>query len=183
MDICVTKAEHFKTFLNFIKSWPVKNNISYHLQYIEFLYKVKNIHNPKSTTLSLINKTIIIEYFTVIEAIIDALLCQLDVKVNDKEFVPIEIYEYTNAAELLSLARKYKVIDTTIHSQLGQIKDTRNRIHIKRPRKNQKPEYEEYTRELLEQRERMFKSFMEYLFNKYSVNNPNIYPWPWKVKV
>jgi len=183
MSIQVTIAEAFKSYLAFIDDWDKKKNISYHLQYIEFLYKIKKIHEPTLTTLSLSNKTIIIEYFTVIEAIIDALLCQLLVKVDENHFVQIEINEYTGADELLKLAKKYKIISQDIHTQLGQIKGTRNRIHIKRPRKKQKYEYKEYTKELLEKYEKTFKVFLEYLFKKNNIAEYKKYPWPWKVKL
>ena len=180
--IPVTDAETFKSFLPIVSDWDRKKNISYHLQYIEFLYKAKQIHEPEHTTLSLLNKTIIIEYFTVIEAILDALVCQLRVQVSDGESVPIEIDEYTPAGRLLEFAKKYRVIDSDTHSQLGQIKDTRNRIHIKRSRAKQRLEYLEYDDELLNEREKVFERFITFLLGKYEVANARHYPWPWKIK-
>ena len=167
MSISVTTAETFKSYCRFIKDWDRKKNISYHLQYIEFLYKIKKIHNPSSTTRSLLYKTIIIEYFTVIEAIIDALLCQLEVKVDESDFVQIDIDEYTRAERLLQLAKTYKIINPDIHSQLGQIKNTRNQIHIKRRKTSQPLEYERYKSDELKKHERIFNRFLSFLFEKY----------------
>jgi len=178
--IYVTKAERLKRYLSIIDDWEVKKNVSYHLQYIEFLYKIKKEHDPKYTTLSLLNKTIIVEYFTVIEAIVDNLLCQLHVMIDEDSYVSIEISEYTRAEELLRLAKRYHVINTAIHSQLGQIKNIRNRIHIKRLRKNQKSEHEEYTQKRLQENQKMFKDFMIFLSYKYQVDYTD-YPWPWKI--
>ena len=178
MSIFVTQAETFKRYFPFINDWDRKKNISYHLQYIEFLYKARKIHEPRSTTLSLLIKTIVIEYFTVIEAVIDALLCQLKVQTPDNLLAPIDIDEYTRAERLLKLAKKYRIIDTTIHSKLGIIKNTRNKIHIKRPRRNQALEYRCYTTDLLGEHEKIYKDFFCYLFEKNSVDK-NGFPWPW----
>ena len=177
MSISVTRAETFKSYCRFIEDWDRKKNISYHLQYIEFLYKIKKIHNPSSTTRSLLHKSIIIEYFTVIEAIIDALLCQLKVKVNESNFVPIDIEEYTNAQRLLELAKKYKIIDSDMHSQLGQIKNTRNKIHIKRRQESEPLEYARYTVDELKKHEKIFNNFLAFLFQKYDIDYSS-YPWP-----
>jgi len=181
MTIPVTVADKFRSYLTFIEDWDRKKNISHHFQYIEFLYKIKKIHDPRSTTRSLLIKTIIIEYFTVIEAILDALLCQLKVKVNMSDFVSIDIDEYTKAERLLKLAKTYKIIDSNVHSKLGQIKGTRNKIHIKRPRENQPLEYECYTEKTLGQHEKSFQSFLTFLFNKHSIGKTSSYPWPWNV--
>ncbi len=180
--ISVTTAETFKQYLRFIDNWDRKKNISYHLQYVDFLYKIKKIHTPGLTTLSLMNKTIIIEYFTIIEAIIDALLCQLSVKIEEDSYVSLDVNEYMNAGELLQLAKKYHIIDTEIHSKLGQVKNIRNRIHIKRPRKSQKYEYKAYTPKILKQHEKIFKNLMVFLFEKNDIDY-NDYQWPWKIQL
>ena len=182
MKLPVTSAETFKRYLSFIRSWDRKKNISYHLQYIEFLYKIKKLHNPSSTTRSLLIKTIIVEYFTVIEAILDALLCQLYVDTGEGILAPIDIDEYTRAERLLGLAKKYRIINVDIHSQLGRIKSTRNKIHIKRPHKNQPLEYEGYTANLLGEYEESYQNFLAFLFDKNGVGS-NDYPWPWRIEV
>jgi len=180
MSIPVTTAQQFRSFFPFVEDWTRRKNISHHLQYIEFLYKIRQLHNPVSTTQSLLNKTIIIEYFTVVEGILDALLCQLSVNVDGDHPVPIEIDEYMNAGRLLELAKCYRIIDDTVQSQLGQIKDTRNRVHIKRPRRNRKLEYEEYSDDLLAQREKIFKEFLEHLWRQKCPDIQTAFPWPWK---
>jgi hypothetical protein len=136
------------------------------MQYLEYLYKVKKKNDPNSTTLSLSNKTIIIEFFCVIEAVVDAMLCQLGVQDSSGSRVAIDIDEYTPAEKLFFLAKKYGVINTTVHSQINQMKSTRNRIHIKRPVRG-KPEYSEYTPNLLRARETIYRAFFEYLFEKH----------------
>jgi hypothetical protein len=85
MKIPVTSAETLRNHLTFIQDWDRKKNISHHQQYVEFLYKIKKEHEPELTTGSLLNKSLIIEYFTIIEAIVDALLCQLKVKCGTVE--------------------------------------------------------------------------------------------------
>jgi len=177
--IPLTKAENIRAFLSFIDKGGTCCNISHHIQYLEFLYRIKRLHQPISTSLSLLNKTIIIEYFVVIEAIIDCLLCQLEVEVNGRP-VPIEIEEYTYAERLFKLAKHYKIIDSDTHSRLGQLKGTRNKIHIKRTRPRQKLEFQEYPDKLLKEREKIFKSFMVYLFGKYNIDYSN-FLWPWDV--
>jgi len=172
-------SRDIRAFLGFIENGSTRCNISHHIQYLEFLYRIKKLHQPISTSLSLLNKTIIIEYFAIIEAIIDALLCQLNVNAGN-ETIPMEIKEYTPADELFKLAKHYKIIDQDTHSQLGQLKGTRNRIHIKRSRPRQKLEYQEYPDSLLKQREKIFKSFMVFLFNKHNIDYSNIL-WPWSV--
>jgi hypothetical protein len=181
MTIPVTSAETFKTFLPFIKNWDKKKDISYHMQYLEYLYKVKKTNDPKSTTLSLSNKAIIIEFFCITEAVIDAMLCQLRVEDSSGGHVDIDIDEYTSAEKLFFLAKKYRVIDATVHSQINQLKSTRNRIHIKRPVSG-KPEYSEYTPSLLGGRETIYKAFFEYLFEKHDPSLTQNFPWPWNAK-
>lgn len=177
--IPLTKAKNIQTFLSFIDKGGTRCNISHHIQYLEFLYRIKKLHQPISTSLSLLNKTIIIEYFVVIEAIIDCLLCQLKVEVNGRT-VAIEIGEYTYAEELFRLAKHYKIIDQNTRDRIGQIKGTRNKIHIKRTRSGRKLEYQEYPDRLLKERERIFKSFMVYLFAKHNIDYSN-FLWPWNV--
>ncbi len=177
--ILLKKAEDIRAFLGFIDESGTCYNISHHIQYLEFLYEIKKRHQPKLTSLSLLNKTIIIEYFVVVEAIIDCLLCQLKVKVNEKT-VAMDIGEHTPADRLFRLAKRYKIIDTDTHSRIGDLKETRNKIHIKRIRSKQKLEHEEYSDELLKEREKIFKSFMVYLFKKHNVNYSD-FLWPWNV--
>lgn len=177
--IQLTKAEDIRTFLSFIDKEAICCNISHHIQYLEFLYRIKKRHKPILTSLSLLNKTIIIEFFVVIEAIIDCLLCQLRVQVNGKT-VAIEIDKLTHAERLFKLAKRYKIIDSDTHSQIGELKKTRNTIHIKRIRSQQKLEHEEYSDELLEKREKIFKSFMVYLFEKHKIGYSD-FLWPWNV--
>ena len=64
MTVYVTKAYDLRQFLSFVQETVCKVNISHHLQYLEFLYKIKKLHDPELTTLSLLNKSIIVEYFT-----------------------------------------------------------------------------------------------------------------------
>jgi hypothetical protein len=177
--IPLKKAEDIRTFLSFIDKEAICCNISHHIQYLEFLYRIKKRHQPKLTSLSLLNKTIIIEYFVVIEAIIDCLLCQLRVQVNGKT-VAIEIDKLTPADRLFKLAKRYKIIDADTHSRIGDLKETRNKIHIKRTRRRQKLEHEEYSDELLKEREKIFKSFMVYLFEKHNIGHSD-FLWPWNV--
>lgn len=177
--IPLKKAKEIRAFLSFIDKGGTCCNISHHIQYLEFLYKIKKLHQPTLTSLSLLNKTIIIEYFVVIEAIIDCLLCQLRVEVNEKT-VAIEIEEYTYAGELFRLAKHYKIIDQETHGRIGQLKETRNKIHIKRTRAKQKLEYHEYPDSLLKQRENIFKAFMVFLFEKHNIDYSN-FLWPWDV--
>lgn len=179
-EIKLTKAKDIRTCLGFIEHGGVCCNISHHIQYLEFLYHIKKIHEPKSTSQSLLNKTIIIEYFTIIEAILDSLLCSLEVK-TDSKTVPLEVKEYTKADDLLRLAKHYRIINQDIHSQIGQIKDTRNRIHIKRSKPGKKLEYHEYPDSLVKQREKIFKNFMVHLFERHNVDYSN-FLWPWKAK-
>lgn len=181
MTIQVTRAKKFRDYLPFIDDWDRKKDISYHFQYLEYLYKVKKKNDPKSTTLSLSNKAIIIEFFTIIEAIVDALLCQLSVNDPDGKSVDLKVDEYLAAEKLFKLAKKYRIVDTTVHSQINQLKGTRNRIHIKRPKKG-KWEYSEYSQSLLKGREKIFKSFMEYLLNKHDPTLVNVFPWPWNAE-
>ena len=181
MSITVTKADAFKSFFPFIKDWDRKNNISYHILFVFFLHKIGKIHDPQLTTRSLLIKTIIIEYFTIIEAVVDAILCQLEVKVCETKFVPIDIDERTSAERLFELAKKYGVVDNDTHSKLGQLKKLRNRIHIKKPHKNQKSEYEAYTIDLLKQHQKLYSEVLCYLFEKNSVDKTR-FPWPWDQK-
>jgi len=178
--ILLTKAEKIRTFLSFIDEGGTCHNISHHIQYLEFLYRIKRLHQPISTSLSLLNKTIIIEYFVVIEAIIDCLLCQLRVEVNERT-VAIKIEERTYAGELFELAKHYKIIDQDTHERIGQLKKTRNKIHIKRMRSTQKLEHEEYSDKLLKEREGIFKSFMVFLFEKHNIDYSN-FLWPWDIR-
>ena len=53
MNIFVTKAYDLRQFLTFIQDIQCATNISHHLQYLEFLYKVTQIlrkqHYPSRT--------------------------------------------------------------------------------------------------------------------------------------
>jgi hypothetical protein len=179
MKIPVTYANTFRGYFPFVRDKDSKKNISHHMQYIEFLYKIKEKVNPQLTTESLLIKTIIIEYFVIVEAVIDDLLCQLEVKIGKDKFAAIEVDEYQNAEGLFKLAKKYKIINSDIHSKIGQLKNTRNKIHIKRPRRNQKYECECYTQNDLDKYQKIYKDFLNFLLVKYQVAK-NDYPWPWE---
>lgn len=177
----LTEASDIRRFLTFIEGGggPICCNISHHFQYLEFLYKIKKIHSPVSTSQSLLNKSIIIEYFAIIEAILDSLLRSLVVKSNKGVF-QLEIQEYTSAKELFRLAKCYGIISPSIHTRIGKIQDIRNRIHIKRTKKGRKLEYQEYSDSMLKENENIFKDFLTFLFSKNNVNHNN-FLWPWDV--
>lgn len=182
MTIYVTKAYDLRQFLPFVQETVCQVNISHHLQYLEFLYKIKQLHDPKLTTFSLLNKSIIVEYFTVIEAILDDLLCQIEVIAADGTRKPLSFSEYTRADELFKLAKEYGIVDDTTHSRLGQLKSTRNKIHVKRYHPKRKYEHEEYSQELLEQHEAVFRDFMTFLLQRHCPEKKDSFPWPCKAR-
>lgn len=179
MGTIVTKAENYKKHFPFIIDWDKKRDISYHFQFIEYLYIKKR--QEEKTTLSLINKTIIIEYFAIGEAIIDALLCQLYVNIGKGATTPLYISQYDKASNLFELANKYGIIDIKTRNYLKKIGSARNFIHIKRP-KSGNPEYSFYTNKLLGEHEKVFKYFLDYLFDKYSLEDSKKFSWPWNIK-
>jgi hypothetical protein len=178
VKIWTTKADDYRYYLTFISDRETKLNISHHLQYVEFLYKIKSEHQLILTTLSLTNKSIIIELFAIIESIIDALLCQLKVVLEDEKCVPLEVHEYTNANQLLKLALKYNIVTKPMYGHLVNFSRVRNNIHIKRHDNGDKNEHEKYTNDILKIHEIAFKNFLKFLFIKYRRPNAELYPWP-----
>ena len=178
MSISVRYADTFRNYLSFIKDEDTKKDISHHMQYIEFLYKIGRIHKPKLTTRSLLIKTIIVEYFTIIEAMIDDMLCQLNVKVCEGKFIPLDIHKYMNAECLFDLAKKYEIVDSNIYGKICRLKKWRNKIHIKRHDKKQKYECEQYSPDDLKEFNKIYKDFLSFLFKKYKAKMD--FPWPWE---
>jgi hypothetical protein len=174
--IYVKKAKEYQKHLTFIKGDGRRANISHHMQYIEFLFKIKKEHSPEKTTLSLLNKTIMIEFFVITEAVLDAMLCQLTVNTIWGEEVSLEVNKLENAETLLKLAKKYELIDDTVHSELSKLKQTRNKIHIKRPKG--KLEWNKYNDKSLNECEQIYKKFFEYLSNTdgFSIDE-DFFPW------
>lgn len=160
-------SEIYKYYFVFLKDWGVIKNISYHLQYLEFLYFVKKEYELISTTLSLTNKTIITEFFVIVEAILDSLLCKLYVTNRDDKFFNIKINEYIKAAELFRLCKEYEIINESIYKDLEKLRSIRNDIHIKRYKIKDLFEYEKYSDELIEEIEFVFKKFIEFLLRKH----------------
>ncbi len=175
-------AEYYKQYFPFIQEWGRKKDISHHLQYLDYLYDIKRSNNPDRTYLSLTNKTIIVEFFAISEAIIDALLCEKIVDIGDGKLAQLYVKEYTNASTLLKMAEYYEIIDKNIYGQLLSLSKTRNFIHIKRP-KSGKLECNHYTDAVLKRYENYFENFLSFLFNKYKVYETyglGIFAWPWK---
>jgi len=163
------KGEFFKYFY-FVHDFNRRDNICYHLMYLDFLYKINKQNNPQSVTQSLLFKTLIIEYGVVIEAILDDLLSQMSVHKRGNYRNDFHVRRYAGLKELIHLAEKYKIINIDIAESLELIKDYRNRIHIKRLSKDEK-EWHYYTKEKVIEVESVFKALISHLYDNETIRS------------
>ena len=172
----IHSAEYYKTFFDFL-SWSARKNISYHLQYIERLYHLKRQENPFLTALSLLNKTLIIEMFSIVECILDELLTSVPVQMADGSTRRLYVNEYSQASRLIEQAAYYKIISDSIASDIDKLSKYRNTIHIKRYSPKKKYEYDAYDDKILNENEKAFKAFLQYLWRRNGVSYAD-FAWP-----
>ncbi len=165
--IYVTVANEFKDYLRFIDDDNLRKNISYHFQYIEFLYQIRRRHELEFTTLSLSNKTIILEFWSIIEAILFHFVSRIE-----------KIPEKIPASALLVKTKEHSLVSDKICNEIDLLKNCRDHVHIT---KNEDVEFNAYYDEILVERQNEFKSFMEYIFKDKGVLDYTKFPWAWEL--
>jgi len=160
--ISVTSKRQYWDTLVFINDYSTRDNISYHLQYLEFCYVVNFYFTPSLTTGSLLRKTVIIEYVSIIETILDSMIFELRVRDYPVgSFVGLHyLKKNTRFGELLEIARYYKILNEDILKKVEKIGEYRNRVHFKRVARNEK-EWDYYTDYKLTETENIFEEFIE----------------------
>ncbi len=168
-QIKISFADSFKAYFDFIDSEP-RNNISYHFQYLEFLYQIKEREKPVLTILSLTNKTIIIEMFVIIECLMHNLLSNLLVDIDSGSRLKINIKEQTSIHDLIGQLVYYRIFDNGMIDNVYKLVNYRNCIHIKSQKKTQKAEYIAYTDSILGECETFFSNILKFIWEKNSIN-------------
>lgn len=175
-QIKIKTANYFKNNFIFLDSSP-RNNISYHFQYLQFLYQIKKKEKVFSTILSLLNKTIIIEMFSIVECLTHNLLLELLVDVGEDKNFKLLLKNHTSITDLTEMATYYKVFTKEISSSVNKLSKYRNSIHIKTQNNGQKSEYLAYSNSILKECEEYFQEILEFIWHKNSFDYSN-FEWP-----
>jgi hypothetical protein len=159
--ISVTPKQQYWDSLPFVNDYATRDNISYHLQYLEFCYVVNFYFSPSLVTGSLLRKTIIIEYVSIIETILDNIISEFRVRdYPANSFLNLHyLRKTTRLGELLEIASWYKLLNEELLKKVGKIGEYRNRVHFKRVTRNEK-ELDYYTEYKLTETEAIFNEFI-----------------------
>lgn len=132
----ITTAQQYQKEWNFVQGCNFESkgraleNISYHLQYIEFLIRLYNKYQINRAIESLLFKDIIINAFSICECVVDDIVLQrgLEDRVNDYYFNHEgKISKFISQMEVLY---SQGIINQTLYDAINFIKEERNHIHL-----------------------------------------------------
>ncbi|MDP8264168.1 MAG: hypothetical protein P9M12_01645 [Candidatus Aceula lacicola] len=161
-------------YFGFLKNGQkILDNVSYHFQYLEFLYKVKEDTTepePNATTRYLLNLTIIQELFMVFESFSYCLLIKNGI-INKNVLLSTE--------ELFKNLKKNKIFEDKVIKYIEKFKDVY--LKLSQIHKFNKQQYDLCNDSKLEIFEKLFEDLMKYIIKNYSLETyKNDFPWPWK---
>lgn len=111
------------------------NNLSYNLQYIEFIEKELKELRPSSVLVKMLQKTYVITAGSIIEGILINII--ISHKWSNKK--PKNIY-FAEAVNIIREKCEENNIDTDILDKINRIRDLRNRVHLTHEKTNASPE-------------------------------------------
>ncbi|MDP3953724.1 MAG: hypothetical protein Q8P99_02810 [bacterium] len=117
-------ASHYKDEWGFIKKKAARENISYQMQYLEFMVNLYNDYQIYLTIESLLCKSMMVSISGVIEAALAAIL-EEGYKEMGKDFNPDRKFQ-----SLINLAYVNGLISTNMKRRLQGLRRIRNAIHI-----------------------------------------------------
>jgi len=154
-------------------------NAAYHLQFIEYCIEQKV--TAISTSLSFLNRTIIIELGSIVEILLYETLSKFYVadqkeKLKARLFVP----DYATLGLLIDMSKKYKVISKPLAKKVKNLNTNRNSIHFKKFTKKYVLEHNYYTENMVEESKQIFilvlKEIRE-LYKDYNYSYEDVFPW------
>ena len=116
-------AKYYKEQWSFIADLHARDNISYQMQYIEFLTSLYNDYDLYLTAESLLAKTMMIEIASVVEAAIKDIMAQWAKKANIN--ISSKIFD-----ELIDMARDSNMIDDNMQKLFHELRIMRNAVHL-----------------------------------------------------
>jgi len=129
-------AKHYREEWSFISYEPARDNISYQLQYLEFMINLYNDYKMYLTIESLHCKNMLITLASIFESALFDLLYQ----VNEKKGLGIDIRE--DFVSLIELGFRNGLLDGNMKYSLHELRKVRNFVHIS---SLEHKEYEAYT--------------------------------------
>lgn len=173
------KSKEYHVNFEFIDDGTNRSNISYHMSYIEHLWKERPKH--VSTTKSFINRAILIELASVIELILYDILSSLKATGKGITSKSVVFDKTITFGRYIEYAKDYDLIDATISTHLKEINELRNFIHIKKFHKPRILEYNFYTDQMVSNAINVFEQFILYIHQKACGTSrlASSYVWPW----
>ncbi len=129
-------AEKYREEWFFVDYKPARENISYQLQYLEFLINLYNDYKMYLTIESLHCKNILITLASIFESALFDLLYQI----NEQKGLGLDIRE--DFVSLIELSFRHGLIDGNMKYSLHELRKVRNFVHIS---SLEHQEYQAYT--------------------------------------
>jgi hypothetical protein len=152
-------ADHYKEEWSFIEYAPARENIAYHLQYLEYMVHLYNDYQMYLTIESLHCKNMLIAIAGIMESALFDLLLQLSAKKSGVSFEEKEDFIY-----LINEGFRHGLLDGSMKNQLHELRKVRNFVHIT---SLEHKEYEAYTIEQVNNYLVLLDNFRERIKRKF----------------
>jgi hypothetical protein len=133
-------AKKYREEWSFIEYIPARENISYNMQYLEYMVNLYNDYQMYLTIESLHCKNMLVTITSIIECALYDLLYQLG-----ESNMEINLKEREDFLNLIDLSFRYGILDGNMKNLLHRLRKVRNFVHIS------SLEYQEYTAYTIEQ--------------------------------
>ncbi len=152
-------ANHYKAEWSFIEYLPARENIAYHLQYLEYMAHLYNDYQMYLTIESLHCKNMLITIAGVMESALYDLLFQLSSKKSNVSFEENENFIY-----LIDSGFRHGLLDGSMKNALHNLRKVRNFVHIT---SLEHKEYEAYTVEQVNEYLVLLENFQKRIKSKH----------------
>ena len=119
------KANQYRTEWSFIEYEPARDNISYQLQYLEYMVHLYNDYQMYLTVESLHCKNMLITLASIMECALFDLLYQMSQK---KDGIGVDVRE--DFLSLIDLGFRHGLLDGNMKYLLHELRKVRNFVHI-----------------------------------------------------
>jgi hypothetical protein len=152
-------AQKYRDELSFIQYLPARDNISYNLQYLEYMAHLYNDYQMYLTIESLHCKNMLITISSIMECALYDLLFQLSRKKSD-----IGFDEREDFLVLIDLGFRHGLLDGSMKYLLHELRKVRNFVHIS---SLEHKEYEAYSVDQVNSYLALLNSFQGRMGEKY----------------
>jgi len=153
-------ADYYKEQWSFVEYLPARENIAYHLQYLEYMSYLYNDYQMYLTIESLHCKNMMIAIAGIMESALYDLLFQLASKKSGVNFEENENFIY-----LIDSGFQHGLLDGSMKNSLHTLRKVRNFVHIT---SLEHKEYEAYTIEQVNGYLILLDNFRDRIKEKYS---------------